>query len=64
MARDQICSMHKAINQETAKILQNDYKFINRESDMGIPGLRKAKLSYRPHHMINLYHVGKENIIL
>lgn len=56
--------IYKAINQETAKILQNDYKFINRESDMGIPGLRKAKLSYRPHHMIKLYHVSKENIIV
>jgi len=56
--------IYKAINQETAKILQKEFKYINRESDMGIPGLRKAKMSYRPHHMVELYHVEKENIIL
>jgi len=31
---------------------------------MGIPGLRKAKMSYRPHHMVELFHVEKEKIIL
>jgi hypothetical protein len=56
--------IYKAINQETAKILQNDFEFINRESDMGIKGLRKAKISYRPHHMIKLYHVQKGNILI
>ena len=56
--------IYKAINQETAKILQNKFKFINRESDMGIPGLRKSKLSYRPHHMIKVFHVDKDNIIM
>jgi len=55
--------IYKAINQETAKILQNNFEFINRESDMGIPGLRKAKLSYRPHHLIEVFHVDRNNII-
>jgi hypothetical protein len=54
--------IYKTINQETAKIVKDDYKFINRESDMGIPGLRKAKLSYRPHHMIKVFNVSKDNI--
>lgn len=54
--------IYKAINQETAKILQKDYKFINRESDMNLPGLRKAKMSYRPHHMIEIFNVNKESI--
>ncbi len=53
--------IYKVINQETAKILQNNYKYINRESDMGITGLRKAKLSYRPHHMIKVFHMNKSN---
>ncbi len=56
--------IYKAINQETAKILLNNYKYINRESDMGIPGLRKAKLAYRPHHMVKLYHVANDNIFI
>ncbi len=54
--------IYKVINQETANILQKDVKFINRESDMNIPGLRKAKMSYRPHHMIKVFHLCKENI--
>jgi len=54
--------IYKAINIETAKILQKDFKFINREEDMGIPGLRQAKMSYRPHHMVEVFHVKKEDI--
>jgi hypothetical protein len=54
--------IYKAINQETANILINDVKFINRESDMNIPGLRKAKMSYKPHHMVKVFHLCKEDI--
>ena len=54
--------IYKAINQETAKLLQNNYKYINRESDMGIPGLKKAKVSYNPHHMVKVYHVEKQGL--
>ena len=56
--------IYKAINQETAKLLQDNFKFINREPDMGLSGLRKAKMSYRPHHMIEVYNVNKKDIIL
>lgn len=54
--------IYKAINQETAKILQKDFKYINRESDMGVPGLRKAKLLYKPVFMIEVYTAIKINI--
>ena len=56
--------IYKAINAETAKILQKDFMYINRESDMGLPGLRKAKQSYRPHHMVEVYHINKQNLLL
>ncbi|MCP4120062.1 MAG: DUF2156 domain-containing protein [Desulfobacteraceae bacterium] len=38
----------QAINRETAKHLAGQCTLVNREQDMGIPGLRKAKLSYAP----------------
>ncbi len=32
-----------------------DFEFVNREEDMGIPGMRKAKGSYRPVFMVKKY---------
>jgi len=52
--------IYKVVNMETARIVEGDVAFINRESDMGNPGLRKAKKSYRPHHMIQVYKM--ENV--
>lgn len=57
-----IDGIYKAVNQETAKIVEKIVKYINRESDLGIPGLRKAKMSYKPHHMIEIYSLGKKSL--
>ena len=46
---------YAAINQAFARYLRDKYpelKFLNREDDMGLEGLRKAKLSYNPDRMI------------
>lgn len=43
---------YAAINNLFLKNKYSDFRFVNREEDMGIEGLRRAKLSYRPYRMI------------
>ena len=38
----------QVISKKTAEYLQNKCKYLNKEQDLGIEGLRKAKLSYDP----------------
>jgi hypothetical protein len=45
----------QVINQETAGYLKDKCQYLNREQDLGIKGLRKAKMSYGPVQLITPY---------
>ncbi|MDR1721677.1 MAG: phosphatidylglycerol lysyltransferase domain-containing protein [Methanobrevibacter sp.] len=47
--------IYNCINQEFCQKQWSDYKFINREEDLGIQGLRQAKLTYRPDLLLAKY---------
>jgi len=54
-AMDYADGAYPAIAQAFAAHLRSKHpelRFLNREEDMGIPGLRQSKLSYFPHHLV------------
>ncbi len=49
---------YTAINYEFSRYIREKYpevRFLDREEDMGIEGLRRAKRSYHPHHTVTKY---------
>jgi hypothetical protein len=43
------------ITNETAKYLKDKCKFLNKEQDLGIKGLKRAKLSWEPEILLDFY---------
>lgn len=47
--------IYRVLNRDLVRLCCADYAMINREEDVGAPGLRKAKLSYKPDRLLEKY---------
>ena len=56
-ASDEIPGLFTFVNSENQRINHPNADLVNREQDLGLEGLRKAKLSWRPVDMINKFMV-------
>jgi hypothetical protein len=54
-AIDAYKGIYQFINQSFAAALPGYYTHINREQDLGDPGLRQAKMTYRPCGFVEKY---------
>jgi len=52
--------LYQVINKWFCEFALGDFEFVNREQDLGIRGLRKAKKSYHPHHMVKKFAASWE----
>lgn len=52
---DDVSGAYAIINQQFVKHEASDFTYINREEDMGLKSLRRAKLSYRPDILLEKY---------
>lgn len=59
-ANSKVNGLYTITNQQFCENEWNNVEFINREQDLGIEGIRKAKLSYHPVRMVNKYAITIE----
>lgn len=56
-ADTQYSGIYAGINNSFAKAAAYGYKYINREEDLGLEGLRRSKRSYHPAFLLKKYYV-------
>ena len=56
-ANTEIRGLYAAINQQFCEHQWQGVPFVNREQDLGEAGLREAKLSYNPDHLVEKYRI-------
>ena len=56
-ANPEIRGLYPFINREFLRQAFEEAEFVNREDDMGLEGLRKAKLSYHPVKLVKKYNI-------
>ncbi len=56
-ANPEIPGLYAAINQRYCREHWSGTAFVNREQDLGEPGLRKAKLSYHPSRLVEKFSI-------
>lgn len=49
---------YAALNRITLENIGNNYRFVNREQDLGLEGLRKVKLEYSPVRFVKKYRLS------
>jgi hypothetical protein len=52
--------LYQVINQWFCREALGDFEYVNREQDLGISGIRRAKKSYHPDHMVRKYRLQLE----
>ena len=57
-ANGALVGIYQTINQAFCAKEATDFKYVNREQDLGVPGLRKSKESYHPCQMIKKYSLS------
>ena len=56
-ADPQIPELFAVINQQFCEQQWHAVPLLNREQDLGEPGLRRAKMSYQPHYFVKKFTI-------
>ncbi len=56
-ANPEIRGLYAAINHFFCRETWAEFRFVNREQDLGVEGLRQAKQSYNPHHLVEKFRI-------